>query len=436
MYMLLETKNQAYSRRKSKARKRKMQRRRIAILSLTFLFIGAVLIGGGKAFSIYNTVKKYENLIYPGIFIEGVNVGGKTKEQAIDLLSQKYKNQNKARDIVIKTSNNEYKLNFSKLNIEYNFSDVVNSAYLLHKNDKFLKKYDNIKNPKNEDMNLKYKYSTSKIDEFIKNIEEKNNIQASNAEITKSPSGNFIIKGETCGQVVDKEKIKKEIDKNMDIRKKDNIVISSVMKEVKPHINSQDLKKIDTKISTFTTDFASSNNNRATNVDLSTRAINGTILMPGDTFSFNEVVGQRTEEKGYKPATVIVGDKFVDDFGGGVCQVSSTLYNAVTRANILPKERTHHTIASTYVPLGMDATVDFGNIDYKFSNTLPYPIYIEGIIYNRKLTFNIYSNNALTDKKYDLINEIKGNRVNVYKVTCKNGKEIDKQLISSDSYKD
>lgn len=432
--MQLETNNRVSSRRRSKTCKRKVHRKRIGIITLTFLFIGMAFICGLHAIKVYTTVKKYDNLIYPGTFIEGVNVGGKTKDKALSLLSQKYKETNKERNIIIKVMDKQYSLNFSELNIEYNYNEVINSAFNIHRNESILNKYKAIKEPKNEELDLKYKYSNEKIDQIIKRMEEENNREAVDAEIVKTTSGDFLIKGESYGQTLDKNNMKEQISKNMNIKGNGNIVINSKIKEIKPNITGDALRAIDTRISSFTTNFATSNNNRVTNITLAAEAINGKVIMPGDSFSFNDVVGRRTEEKGYKPAKVIVGDKFIDDFGGGVCQVSSTLYNAVMRANISSTERTHHTIASSYVPMGMDATVDFGNIDYKFKNTLDYPIYIEAAVENKNITFNVYSNKRLTSKTYDLINEVNGNKVNVYKITYQNGKEVDRKLVSSDAY--
>lgn len=432
--MQLETNNRVSSRRRSKVCKRKVHRKRIGIITLTFLFIGMAFICGIHAIKVYTTVKKYDNLIYPGVFIEGINVGGKTKDKALSLLSQKYNDTNKERNIIIKVMDKQYSLNFSELDIEYNYNEVINSAFNIHRNESILNKYKAIKEPKNEELDLKYKYSNEKIDQIIKRMEEENNREAVDAEIVKATSGDFIIKGESYGQTLDKNDVKEQISKNMNIKGNGNIVINPKIKEIKPHITGDALRAIDTRISSFTTNFATSNDNRVTNITLAADAINGKVIMPGDSFSFNDVVGRRTAEKGYKPAKVIVGDKFIDDFGGGVCQVSSTLYNAIMRANISSTERTHHTIASSYVPMGMDATVDFGNIDYKFKNTLNYPIYIEAAVENKNITFNVYSNKSLTNKTYDLINQVNGNKVNVYKITYQNGKEIDRQLVSSDAY--
>ncbi len=149
--------------------------------------------------------------------------------------------------------------------------------------------------------------------------------------------------------------------------------------------------------------------------------------------------------------------------GGGICQVSSTLYNTILLSNIKSTERMHHTLPSSYVPLGMDATVDWGNIDYKFKNTFSYPIYIEGIADGSSIIFNLYSNSELKKRTYSIWNEVyntinanmkteddpnlpegkqeivqnayTGYKVRVYKNILENGKVIGKELVSDDFYR-
>lgn len=120
-----------------------------------------------------------------------------------------------------------------------------------------------------------------------------------------------------------------------------------------------------------------SNYNRSTNLDLACQAINGTILYPGDVFSYNDTLGERTPEKGYLPAGSYMGDEIVDTYGGGICQVSSTLYYCTLYADLEIVERHYHTYNSDYLPLGMDATVNWGTLDFCFRNNTNYPIRID-----------------------------------------------------------
>lgn len=127
------------------------------------------------------------------------------------------------------------------------------------------------------------------------------------------------------------------------------------------------------------------NSNRNTNLKLACAAINGTVLMPGDTFSFNGVVGQRTEAKGYKAAGAYVGGQNVETIGGGICQVSSSLYYAVLQADLKVVTRYNHGYVVTYLPYGMDATVSWGSLDFKFKNNTDYPIKIQASVSGGKV---------------------------------------------------
>ncbi|MCD7857759.1 MAG: VanW family protein [Clostridiales bacterium] len=146
--------------------------------------------------------------------------------------------------------------------------------------------------------------------------------------------------------------------------------------------------------------------NRKTNVKLSAESCNEVILLPGETFSYNDTVGERTEAAGYKTAAAYSNGDTVQELGGGICQTSSTLYNAVLLANLEITERTNHSYASSYVPLGQDATVSWGGPDFKFTNDTEYPIkiatsYSTGNI----LTCSIYGTN-LTGNTVKVTNEV------------------------------
>ena len=137
------------------------------------------------------------------------------------------------------------------------------------------------------------------------------------------------------------------------------------------------------------------NNSRNTNLRLACEKINGLILMPGDTFSYNNTLGERTAENGWKPAASYVNGLTVDTYGGGICQGSSTLYNCVLQADFKLVECFPHGYISAYTDPGMDATVDWGSVDFKFTNTSNYPIKLEAYRRDGKMTMRIYG----TDEK-------------------------------------
>jgi len=142
-------------------------------------------------------------------------------------------------------------------------------------------------------------------------------------------------------------------------------------------------------LGTFTAK-SSSKKNRDVNLGLACNAINGITMYPGDSFSYNDTLGERTPEKGYKPAGTYVGGETVNTYGGGICQVSSSLYYSVLCAEMEIIERTNHGFLPSYMPRGLDATVNWGTLDFKFRNNLDYPIRIEATAKGGTTTITIY----------------------------------------------
>lgn len=212
----------------------------------------------------------------------------------------------------------------------------------------------------------------------------------------------------------------------------------------------------------YSTSYASSSSNRATNVELATASINGVVLMPGETFSYNETLGQRTPARGYKQAGVYVNGGVSTDYGGGICQVSSTLYNSVLLANLEVVSRTNHYFYPGYVPVSLDATVSWGAPDFQFKNNRDYPIRISAYTQNRNLTISIYGLKKSDDYEVKIQSYQTGTipytteyedddslpegttkviqggsngfRSEAYKILYKNGTEVSRTLISSDTY--
>ncbi len=154
-----------------------------------------------------------------------------------------------------------------------------------------------------------------------------------------------------------------------------------------PEVSTEQLEEClfrDT-LSSKSTSLSSSSGNRLKNVTLAAAAINGTVLNPGEEFSFNGTVGERTTAKGYKPAGAYVNGESVDQVGGGICQVSSTIYYCVLHADLEVTDRRNHMFTVSYLPLGMDATVNWGSLDFKFKNDTKYPVKIVSYVEGRTL---------------------------------------------------
>ena len=155
-------------------------------------------------------------------------------------------------------------------------------------------------------------------------------------------------------------------------------------------INDIGLEAFPYEIATFTTRYDATNYSRTNNLEIATDKINGTVLMPGEEFSFNQVVGKRTVEEGYKDAKIYENGRVVDGLAGGICQVSSTLYNAALLSNLDIVERNNHSFVTSYLPAGRDATVVYGVKDLRFVNSRSYPIKIQGEMEAGIIRFTIY----------------------------------------------
>ena len=149
------------------------------------------------------------------------------------------------------------------------------------------------------------------------------------------------------------------------------------------------LKKNTVRRASFTTTYANSNANRSFNIAKAADAINGVTVNVGETFSFNQVVGERSEQRGYKTSKVILDGNYTEGVGGGVCQVSTTLYNALLLAGFIP-HAAQHSLISTYVKPGFDAMVSYGAADLTFTNNTDHPIYIAATTANKSVTFTVY----------------------------------------------
>ena len=193
-------------------------------------------------------------------------------------------------------------------------------------------------------------------------------------------------------------------------------------------------------LSTFSTRYAASNRNRTTNLILAANKINGTVLMPGETFSYNKVVGARTIAAGYKEAPIYVEGRVEDGLGGGICQITSTLYNAVVYANLEITQRTNHQFVPSYVTASRDATVVYGSIDFQFKNNRNYPIKLVCSVSGGIAKFQIFGMRQEDDVEVQISSYETGRTATAiyseaYKILKRDGQIVDKQLLSKDTYK-
>lgn len=290
------------------------------------------------------------------------------------------------------------------------------------------------------------------IEEIHKNIYK----EPVNASYTTNP---FTIKASSTGLdfAISLDEAKKMLEEN-----KDTYTIK--LKVLYPKVSTEDIgqEAFPDLLSSYSTNFASSSSNRANNVSLATSKINGTVLMPGETFSYNSTVGQRTLSRGFKEAGAYANGEVVSAVGGGICQVSSTLYNAVLRANLDIVDRLNHMFQVGYVPIGTDATVSWGAPDFKFKNNRKYPIKIVASSAGRVCKIRIFGLKQNDDCDVEIVS-YKTGTINykttyttdsslvagetkvvqkgsngatsvTYRVLKRNGSVVSKTLMSSDRY--
>ena len=200
----------------------------------------------------------------------------------------------------------------------------------------------------------------------------------------------------------DKNELRKVLEKSEN--QGEGKIIKFKLTTTQPKIKIQDITKdiYKDRLATYTSSYVNSDSNRASNVVLGAKMLNGTIIMPGETFSFNKVMGDcGLSSRGFKPAAVFKGGKVVQEVGGGICQISSTLYVSVLYANLQIVSRSNHALPVGYVPVSLDATVYYPYLDFKFKNTREYPIKIVATTTSsRKLTIAIYGTKE--EKEYDV----------------------------------
>ena len=158
----------------------------------------------------------------------------------------------------------------------------------------------------------------------------------------------------------------------------ESMVEIPVTEEKLPNLTAEQVRNFNTVLGQYSTNFGG-NPNRSRNIELASSAISGTIVGPGESFSYNHATGMRSPDKGYMEAPVIVNGRPEPGYGGGVCQVSTTLFNAVMLSGLQVTERTPHFSPASYAPIGQDATVSYGDLDFCFVNTLKHPVYVYSV---------------------------------------------------------
>ncbi|MGL5647503.1 MAG: VanW family protein [Clostridium sp.] len=435
-------------------------KRRVAIAAFTFVAAG---IGGGAyVSSIENTVEEWKDRVYPGVTVQGINISGKNREEAKVVLEKELLNKISEKKIVVKTDNKEYKGTYKEIESSLDIDKAVENAINFGKNESVFKQKDIIsgKDKSDKDLKVELLYNDKKYEEFKTNVDKKMKVGAKNATI-KINGDTKNITDEVIGKKIDIKELDTNLKENLNSNLNEETVVSLKSIEDKPKVTRKELAKIKDVIGYYESSFATSNIGRSANIAAAVGFVDGTVLMPGEEFSYDKATS--TDKSKYHQAPVYINNKIEMDIGGGICQVSSALYRANMEANVRPTERHNHSLTVSYAKPSLDATVAWGYLDYKFKNPYDAPIYIKGTSDGKVIRFYVYGDKSkLKGRTYKMENEIirtippkekiekdptleEGKRVIVskgqagyvskgYQLTYENGKLIKKELVSTDTY--
>ena len=330
--------------------------------------------------------------IMDGIYVDDINISGKTYDEAVALINDKIDNMSEAVITLNSIGDNTVSVTAKELGLKWEDTDIVADALYLGRTGSIVERYKQRKDLEHEKKvyPLSVEFDRNSVTSIVTQQGEKYDVEAKNATLTRE-DGDFHVTPGTTGEVVDVNASVSRIMSKLDSFTGEDMQIDLVVIEDVPKASVEDLEKIHDILGSFKTSFSSSGADRSGNVRNGTRLVNGTVLLPGEKFSMYETVSPFTEENGYYLAGSYLNGMVVESLGGGICQVSSTLYNAVLRAELQVDERHNHSMIVSYVDLSSDAAISGTSKDFKFTNSSEYPIYIEGIsTSDKQIIFNIY----------------------------------------------
>ncbi|EOS73552.1 hypothetical protein C819_03607 [Lachnospiraceae bacterium 10-1] len=417
--------------------------------------------------SIQTRAQEEENRILTGVYVEEMSLEGKTKSEAKSLVETYVESLSEKMITLIAVGGNEVQVKVSDLGLYWSNQEIIDEAVNIGQTGNVVQRYKTAKDLQYQ--NKVYRLEFGIDQELVKTIIREQcaayNMEAADATLTRENDRFVIIPGQT-GEIVDEAASVKAIQEYLNSswnREDDSIELTVTVKEARG--SEEELEKVKDVLGTFTTSFKTSGSSRSANVRNGAELINGTTLYPGDEFSTYEAVSPFSQANGYYMAGSYLNGQVVDSLGGGICQVSTTLYNAVLLSELEVTERHNHSMIVTYVDPSADAAIaESSGKDFKFVNNTEAPIYIEGTttddkqisftIYgvetrqsNRQVSYEsevisktypdsevIYTDASLPVGSISVQSAHIGYRANLWKVVTENGVEVSREQINSSSY--
>ena len=344
----------------------------------------------------------FEGKIHKNIYVRDIDISNLTREEAKNKINKIIESNN---SFILNLSENKYVFLKEDIDVDYNVDDLIETAYGIGRNEGIIsniKTIGNLRLGKKIILDYRITYDEKKLNKYLMELNKKIYKKPKNATI-RINNGQIIITKEKNGYRLNKDKLKNTLVEkivNMDCSEEIIPIIT-----IKPVYLYEDLSKIDTVLGRFETYFNSQNYNRSTNIKLAASATTNILLNQGEVFSFNSNIQNSDIGKYLKEAPVIINGKSEKGRGGGMCQVSSTIYNAALYSGMSIISVRNHSIPSPYIEKGRDATVSGGIIDLKFKNNYKTPVYIYNQVMGNKIVCTIYGNKR--DKQdIEIITEI------------------------------
>ncbi len=423
----------------------------------------------------------FTDRIYPGTFIDNVQVDGMTREEAVRAVTAVHQDQDRAFDIIVTVGNESWHVNSERVPVSRTTEEVVNRAWAAGRSNTaslgagdttpFQERVRTLSERVSGSSPHPLTYATVQDydHEALRNLTD-GIVNYVNRDPVDSIVQSFDFNTKTFtftedkpGARIDPDGLYSQLTDLLDsgVTQRE---IWVVPEKIIAEITKAELMNSFGLISVYSTQ-TTNNKNRNANIELSAKAISGKTVLPDEIFSFNGATGERTAAKGYKEAPAISGGQSKDEVGGGVCQTSSTLFNAVVRADLEIIERNPHAWPSSYIEKGFDATVNWPGLDMKFRNNTNQPIFIVAGYKNRQVTVNIYGMSLGPGVKIDLESELvrtipqpegtnyvvnmdlapgeskktvsgrKGYVVNTWKIWYQGNREIKRELLFKTTYK-
>lgn len=328
--------------------------------------------------------------ILPGVKVRGLDFSDLNR-QAAERRLQDLEKHLQGLPVVLKYRDASWQLPMDQIGLKIDLEQTFMSAYGVGRQGPFWQQWQQRRQAqKGVTVPLAVTVDQRKLKEQVDELTQEIILPPRDAALTINADNSLEVSPGRAGRLVDMKKLQGDLMNILQQGSKPEIILD--LAEVQPAHTTDEIKNmgINCLLGTYATSYDNSNANRAYNISVAAAGLDGLVLKPGEVLSFNKEVGPRSTEAGYKTAKVILNDELVDGLGGGVCQVSTTLYNAVLLANLEIVERYNHTLPISYVPIGRDATVVFQGLDFKFRNNTGSCLYIQAYANNGKVTIKIF----------------------------------------------